>query len=77
MCISDDEKRLFALICRSYLAAMPNFEHRQTVVTMQVPAPGTKEAEFRASGRIPLVQGWKAVLGGVDPDAGEGGGHRR
>jgi len=35
--LSDDEKRLFALICRSYLAAvMPDFEYRQTVVTMTV-----------------------------------------
>ena len=70
--LSDDEKRLFALICRSYLAAMmPDFEYRQTVVTMQVPVPGAKEAEFRASGRIPLAQGWKAVYGGVDPDVDE------
>lgn len=38
--LSDDEKRLFALICRSYLAAMmPDFEYRQTVVTMQVMVP--------------------------------------
>jgi DNA topoisomerase-3 len=70
--LSDDEKRLFALVCRSYLAAMmPDFEYRQTVVTMQVPVPQGKDAEFRASGRIPLVQGWKAVYGGVDPDVGE------
>ncbi|WP_088344125.1 MULTISPECIES: DNA topoisomerase [Rhodomicrobium] len=70
--LSDDEKRLFALICRSYLAAMmPDFEYRQTVVTMAVPVPGGKSAEFRASGRIPLVQGWKAVYGGADPDGGD------
>ena len=32
--LSEDEKRLFALICRSYLAAvMPDYEYRQTVVT--------------------------------------------
>ena len=37
--LSEDEKRLFALICRSYLAAvMPDYEYRQTVVTMSVPA---------------------------------------
>lgn len=70
--LSDDEKRLFALICRSYLAAMmPDFEYRQTVVTMDVPIPGGKQAEFRASGRIPLVPGWKAVYGGIDPEGGE------
>jgi DNA topoisomerase-3 len=77
--LSDDEKRLFALVCRSYLAAvMPDFEYRQTVVTMTVPVPGgveagdakaaDTEAEFRASGRIPLRQGWKAAFGAADPE---------
>ena len=73
--LSDDEKRLFALVCRSYLAAvMPDFEYRQTVVTMTVPVvlPETDarmQAEFRATGRIPLKQGWKAAFGAVEPDA--------
>jgi DNA topoisomerase III len=79
--LSDDEKRLFALICRSYLAAvMPDFEYRQTVVTMQVPVaelapihgPGAK-AEFRAVGRIPLVQGWKAAFGSAEPEQDKSG----
>ena len=65
--LDDDEKRLFALICRSYLAAvMPDFEYRQTVVTLKVATP---EAEFRATGRIPLRQGWKAVYSAAEPDA--------
>ena len=71
--LSDDEKRLFALICRSYLAAvMPDFEYRQTVVTMKVPVPerGQCRSEFRAVGRIPLVQGWKAAFGAADPEPG-------
>ena len=68
--LSDDEKRLFAIICRSYLAAvMPDYEYRQTAVTMQVPEPPGAGAEFRAVGRIPLVQGWKAVYGASEPDA--------
>ncbi len=70
--LSDDEKRLFALICRSYLASvMPDFEYRQTVVTMQVPLPeqGPKaNAEFRAVGRIPLKQGWKVAFGATEPE---------
>jgi DNA topoisomerase-3 len=67
--LSEDEKRLFALICRSYLAAvMPDYEYRQTVVTMQVPLPPSAPAEFRAVGRIPLRLGWKAVYQAVDPD---------
>ena len=72
--LSDDEKRLFALICRSYLAAvMPDFEYRQTVVTMKVPLPerGTEAtAEFRAVGRIPLKPGWKEAFGAAEPEQG-------
>ncbi|ATQ69187.1 MULTISPECIES: DNA topoisomerase [Methylosinus] len=68
--LDDDEKRLFALICRSYLAAvMPDYEYRQTVVTMAVPIPGRTAAEFRAVGRIPLRLGWKAVYQAHEPDA--------
>jgi DNA topoisomerase III len=64
----DDEKRLLALICRSYLAAvMPDYEYRQTVATMRVPVPGGM-AIFRAVGRIPLKQGWKAVYGATEPE---------
>ncbi len=78
--LSDDEKRLFAIICRSYLAAiLPDFEYRQTAVTMEVPMPAKGNpaghdqakatAEFRAVGRIPLVQGWKAAYSAREPDA--------
>ena len=68
--LSEDEKRLFALICRSYLAAvMPDYEYRQTVVTMSIPVPSGAAAEFRVVGRIPLRLGWKAVYQAVDPDA--------
>ena len=70
--LSDDEKRLFALICRCYLAAvMPDFEYRQTVVTIEVPLPDQAPkavAEFRAVGRIPLKQGWKAAFGAIEPE---------
>lgn len=80
--LTDDEKRLFALICRSYLAAvMPDHEYTQTVVTMQVPVRGAAPfgrvaaadlpttAEFRAVGRIPVAPGWKAVYGASEPEA--------
>ena len=66
--LSDDEKRLFALICRSYLAAvMPDYEYRQTVATISVPVPGNPTAEFRAIGHIPLRLGWKAVYRALLP----------
>lgn len=70
--LTDDEKRLFALICRSYLAAvMPDYEYRQTSVTMPVPVQtpeGSKPVAFRAVGRIPLKLGWKAAFGSAESD---------
>jgi DNA topoisomerase III len=67
--LNDDEKRLFALICRSYLAAMmPDFEYRQTVVTMSVPLQEGAAVEFRAVGRVPLRLGWKAVYQANDSE---------
>jgi DNA topoisomerase-3 len=72
--LSDDEKRLFALVCRSYLAAvMPDYEYRQTVATISVPVPGGPSAEFRATGRIPLRLGWKTAYGALPQEQdGEG-----
>src|SRR5215471_14712299 len=72
--LSDDEKRLFALICRSYLAAvMPDYEYRQTIATVSVPVPGGPSAEFRATGHTPLRLGWKTVYGALLPEKdGEG-----
>lgn len=82
--LTDDEKRLFAMICRSYLAAvMPDYEYRQTSVSLVVPVPGLPgepdgsrggevknpfRAAFRAVGRIPLKPGWKAVFGAIVPE---------
>ncbi|MBK4720209.1 DNA topoisomerase III [Azospirillum sp. YIM DDC1] len=66
--LTDDEKRLYALICRSYLAAvMPDYEYRQTTVLMNVPVEG-KPVVFRAVGRIPLKLGWKAAFGSAETD---------
>jgi DNA topoisomerase-3 len=75
--LSDDEKRMFALICRSYLAAvMPDYEYRQTVITMNVPLPEPianqrpgSTAQFRAVGRIPLKSGWKAAFATAETDS--------
>jgi hypothetical protein len=53
--LSEDEKRLFALICRSYLAAvMPDYEYRQTVVTLPVPiSESAADGEFAfAAGEV-------------------------
>ena len=60
-------KRLFALICRSYLAVvMPDYEYRQTTVTMPVPMPEGKPVEFRTIGRVPIKLGWKEVYTGAE-----------
>src|SRR5204863_3741522 len=71
--VSDDGKRLFALVCRCYLAAvMPDYGYRQTIARVSVPVPGGP-AEFRATGYIPLRLGWKTVYGALLPEKdGEG-----
>ncbi|WP_035690956.1 DNA topoisomerase [Azospirillum halopraeferens] len=69
--LSEDERKLFALVCRSYLAAvMPDFEYRQTTAAMTVPVPGGAPAPFRATGRIPLRLGWKAVYTAAEQQDG-------
>jgi DNA topoisomerase-3 len=64
--LSDDEKRLFALVCRSYLAAvMPDHEYRQTTVLMDV--GGTSSAPSAGSRSRP---------GGGGPRPRRAGGRR-
>ena len=68
--LSADERRLFVLIARSYLAAlMPDFRYRQTTATLDVGG-----ALFRAIGRQPIELGWKAAFGPEDEAEGEEGG---
>src|ERR1700760_3504054 len=56
--LSSDEKKLFDLIARAYLAAlMPDFRYRQTTAMLDV-----RGFEFRASGRQPLDLGWRAAF---------------
>ena len=58
--LSEDERRLFMVIARSYLAAlMPDFRYRQTTALLDVGGHA-----FRATGRQPLEIGWRAVFGG-------------
>src|SRR3954454_6460103 len=71
--LGEDEKRLFALVCRSYLAAvMPDHEYRRTTVRMDVGGH-----EFRAVGRITLRAGWRAAYGRGDPEGGGRAGEGR
>src|ERR687893_59313 len=65
--LSSDERRLFVVIARSYLAAlMPDFRYRQTTATLDV--GGTP---FRALGRQPIELGWMAAFGPADAAEGE------
>jgi DNA topoisomerase III len=56
--LSFDEKKLFDVIARAYLAAlMPDFRYRQTTATL-----GVCGFEFRVSGRQPIDLGWRAAF---------------
>src|SRR6202521_3157106 len=56
--LSSDEKQLFDVIARAYLAAlMPDFRYRQTTATFDV-----RGFEFRAAGRQPIDLGWRAAF---------------
>jgi DNA topoisomerase-3 len=56
--LSSDEKKLFDVIARTYLAAlMPDFRYRQTTATLDV-----RGFAFRATGRQPIDLGWRAAF---------------
>ena len=56
--LSSDEKKLFDVIARAYLAAlMPDFCYRQTTATLDV-----RGFEFRAAGRQPIDLGWRFAV---------------
>ena len=62
--LTSDEAKLFDVIVKQYLAALaPDFEYRQTTVDMTFPWKG-HNWDFRTSGRVPLIPGWRAILGG-------------
>ncbi|MBI0536267.1 DNA topoisomerase III [Roseomonas sp. KE2513] len=61
--LTSDERKLFDVIARSYLAAvMPDFRYRQTTVTMDV-----RGHAFRAAGRQPIELGWRAAFPNWQP----------
>ncbi|MBV9583327.1 MAG: DNA topoisomerase III, partial [Alphaproteobacteria bacterium] len=56
--LSIDEKKLFDVIARAYLAAvMSDFRYQQTTVTLDV-----RGFAFRAVGRQPIDLGWRAAF---------------
>ncbi|MBX9945069.1 MAG: DNA topoisomerase III [Reyranella sp.] len=69
--LSIDEKKLFDVIARAYLAAlMPDFRYRQTTATLDV-----KGFPFKATGRQPIDLGWRAAFPEWQPadEKGDGG----
>ncbi|MCK8784921.1 DNA topoisomerase [Roseomonas sp. NAR14] len=65
--LTQDERRLFDVIARTYLAAlMPDFRYRQTTATLDVSGH-----EFRAVGRQPIELGWREAFGADGEEEGE------
>jgi DNA topoisomerase-3 len=61
--LSADERKLFDVVARSYLAAMmPDYRYRQTTVTLDM-----RGHLFRAAGRQPIEPGWRAAFPGWQP----------
>ena len=66
--LSKDEKRLFDVVARSYLASvMPDYRYRQTTVAMEVGGH-----EFRATGRQPIEAGWRGAFPHWRPEEEKG-----
>ncbi len=56
--LSADERRLFDVVARAYLAAlMPDFRYRQTTATLDV-----RGHPFRGTGRQSIELGWRAAF---------------
>jgi DNA topoisomerase III len=66
--LSSDEKKLFDVIARAYLASvMPDFRYRQTDVTLKV-----QNFPFQAAGRQPIDLGWRAAFPDWRPASEQG-----
>jgi DNA topoisomerase-3 len=73
--LSSDERNLFDIIARAYLAAlMPDFRYRQTTATLDVQGVDEQVFQFRASGRQPIDLGWRAAFPEWQPPDEKGDG---
>ena len=62
--MDDNEKNLYLLIARHYLAALhPDYEYQQTIIAMDA-----NGVSFKATGKTPLVAGWHTVFGDAVED---------
>jgi DNA topoisomerase-3 len=59
--LSPIEKDVYRLVCRQYLAQFfAHYEYLATTLTVRV-----VDETFSASGRVPTIEGWKALFGGM------------
>jgi DNA topoisomerase-3 len=65
--MSDEEQQLFLLIARHFLACLyPDHEFQHTTVALDA-----NGVAFKATGRVPLVAGWRVVFGEELPEDDE------
>jgi len=65
--MSENERRLFDLACRRYIAQFyPSYEYDNTIIEVRA-----CDEQFRATGKVPRVSGWRAVLGHNKTDQGD------
>ena len=57
--MSEQERRLYALVCRHYIAQFyPPFEYDKTIIDINI-----CDERFRTTGKVPQIKGWRAVVG--------------
>ena len=60
--LPDDERKLFDVIARSWLAMhAPDYVYNHTKIAVTVPFEG-HDWLFRATGQVPIQQGWRAII---------------
>ena len=68
--LTADERRLYALIVRQYLAQFyPDCHYRQTKMTWTATTAEGDRVEFSTTGRQIVSQGWRVLFGGNDAAA--------
>ena len=62
--MSENERRLYDLVCRRYIAQFyPAYEYDNTIIEVSV-----CDEQFRATGMVPRISGWRTVLGHTKTD---------
>ncbi|MCK5663120.1 MAG: topoisomerase DNA-binding C4 zinc finger domain-containing protein, partial [Thiotrichaceae bacterium] len=61
--LNNKERNIYDLIRRRYIAQFfPDYEYDQSIILITIQAD-----QFKASGRIPRIQGWKQAFGTASP----------